>query len=333
MTQVTKDMETVRLKIPEVFLNYNWDEAINAKQGETAKLLEICKAQSETLRKSIKWPSTPEILAWLTLWTRNFNLLQGAISILESHVGIAKAGQTLALRILWRPAFELWVTLNFISSESAESSMARSIEKQTLEQRLCGYLAWCLWNDKEFTQKLTQGRRLDTLFGKGEVMTPETEKKLNRVVELFWGDEKGTDSRRDQKVKQQIRKNSLYKRNQLLKWLDHKKLYNFVKQIKNQRPSNYFMLIDPENKSLPGLLRSSWNDAGYPAYQEASTLIHGSTFEGHIKLINEHIYLRIAESDEVVQQQASHVRRFCNFNGVSLGLIQNRMEREGLTEC
>ena len=53
-------------------------------------------------------------------------------------------------------------------------------------------------------------------------------------------------------------------------------------------------------------------------------------YEGHMELINERFYPRIAESDEVVQRQASPVRRFCNFNGVTLRLIQDRMESEGL---
>lgn len=330
MTQVTQELEAVRLEIPELLLSYNWDEAINANQGETVKLLKVCKMQSETLRKSSNWPVTPETLTWMTLWTRNFNLLQGTISILESQVGIAKAGQEFTLRMLWRPAFELWVTLNFIFTGSAGLFRAHEIEKQTLDQRLCAYLAWCLWNDKEFAHKLTQGWRLDRLFGNGEVPTPEANQGLNQGLELLWGDEKAADAAGERETKRLVRLNSLNDRNQLGKWLQHEKLRDFEDQIRNERPLNYFELVDPENKSLLGVLRSSWTEAGYPAYQEGSALIHGSTFVRHMELINDHIFPRIAASDDVVQQQAGHIRRHCNFNALTIQWIQEKMEREGL---
>ncbi len=330
MTQVPQKLEAVRLKIPEPLLSYNWDEAINVNQGETAKLLKVCKMQCETLRKPRNWLTTPETLTWMTLWVRNFNLLQGTISILESEVGIAKAGQEFTLRMLWRPAFELWVTLNFIFNESAELIRAHEIEKQTLEQRLCAYLAWCLWNDKEMAHKMTQGWRLDTLFGNGKAPTPGGEQKLNQGLELLWGDEKASDPARDRELKRRVRVNSLNDRNQLRKWLQHEKLLDFEEQIRIKRPRNYFELVDPDNKSLAGVLRSSWTDAGYPAYQEGSALIHGSTFVWHMELINDQIFPRIATSEDVVQRQASHVRRHCHFNARTIQLIQERMEREGL---
>ena len=330
MTQVTKELESVRLEIPEPLFKYNWDEAINATQDETVNLLKVCKMQCETLQKSRSWPTTPETLSWMTLWTRNFNLLQGTISVLESNVGIAKMGQELTLRMLWRPSFELWVTLNFIYNESAEGLIKNNIEKQTLGKRLCAYLAWCLWNDKEFAHRMTQGWRLDALFGEGKSIQNETEYELNQALEMLWGDENASDPADDLKAKGLVRKDSLNRRNQLQRWLQHEKLREFEKQIRYTKPSplNYFGLVDPDNKSLANVLRSSWTDAGYPAYQEASSLIHGSTFEKHMELIVDRIYPRILCSDEAVQRQASHVRRFCHFNAHTLQFIQERIERE-----
>jgi len=330
MTHVPQELEAVRLEIPEQLLSYKWDEAINATQGETVKLLKVCKMQCETLRKSSNWPATPETITWMTLWTRNFNLLQGTISILESKVGIVEAGQEFTLRVLWRPAFELWITLNFIFNGSAVPVSTNETEKQTLEKRLCAYLAWCLWNDKEIAHKMTQGWRLDTLFDSGKVPIFEGEQELNQGLKLLWGDEKAFDPERDREFKRRVRLNSMNNRNQLRRWLQHEKLRYFEKQIRNNRPFNYFELVDPENKSLAGVLRSSWTDAGYPAYQEGSALIHGSTFEWHMELINDHIFPRIASSDEVVQRQAGHVRRHCNFNARTIQWIQERMKREGL---
>ena len=330
MTDVLKDIEDIHFQIPDVFFQLPWDQYINDNQGETVKMLEICKMQRETLQKSINWTSLPETLAWFTLWTRNFNLIQGVISILECNIGIGKAGQAFTLRILWRPAFELWVTLNFILQESASPFRDMHTEKKTLDQRLCGYLAWCLWSDKEFAHKMTQGWRLDTLFGKGEVMTPENENQLNELIELYWGDETAVKSSKG--MKRNVRENSMHKRSHLLKWLKHKNLSNFSEQIQNRRPANYFELIDPEYKSLSRLMNSSWNEAGYPAFQDASALLHGSTFKGHMELIDDHLFPRIAESDEVVQQTASDVRRFCNFNAITLQLIQDKMIKDGMVK-
>jgi len=328
--QVPKELEAVRFEIPEQLLSYNWEEAINVNQGETVKLLKVCKIQSEMLQKCGSWPVTPETLTWMTLWTRNFNLLQGTISILESRVGIAKAGQEFTLRMLWRPAFELWVTLNFILNECAIMFSAHGPEKQTLAHRMCAYLAWCLWNDKKFTNKLTQSERLDTLFGNGKVPTHEAEQILNQWMEFAWGDEKAANAAEDRKTKHRVRLNSLNKRNLLLKWLHHEKLRDFEDQIRNKKPLNYFVLVEPENKSLAYLISSSLVEAGFPAYQEASALIHGSTFIRHMELIDDHIFPSIAASDDVVQRQASHIRRSCNFNAMVIQAIQKRMESESL---
>ncbi len=331
MTQVPQELEAVRVKIPESLLSYNWDEAINANKGETANLLKVFKMHSEMLQKYSNWPVTPETLTWMTLWTRNFNLIQGAVSILASDVNMIKAGQEFSLRILWRPVIELWITLNFIYTGSAKPIRADETEKQTLEHRLCAYLAWCLWNDKEMAHKLTQGWRLDTLFGSGGETNLGDEEELKQIVEFYWGEEKVADPARDQEVKRRVRENSLKNRNQLRKWLQHEKLRDFEKQIRNKRPWSYFQLVEPENKSLASLLRSSWTDAGYPAYQEGSALIHGSTFLSHMEHINGHIFPHFASDHDEVQQQAGHIRRHCHSNALTIQWIQERMESEGLT--
>jgi|WetSurSiteA1Bulk_404760.scaffolds.fasta_scaffold34553_1 hypothetical protein len=330
VTQVTQELEQVRLVIPEPFFSYDWDEAININQGETVKLLKVCKMQSEMLRTSRNWPVNPETLAWMTLWTRNFNLVQGTISILESRVGIARAGQEFTLRMLWRPTFELWVTLNFILKESPDLFSAHGTEKQTLDHRLCAYLAWCFWNDKEFAHKLTQGWRLDTIFPNGKALTPEDDQILNQVLELLWGDENAANVAGGREKKRLVRQNSLRDRNQFIKWLQHERLRGFEDRIRKQRPLSYFELVDPENNSLLALLRSSWAEAGYPTYQEGSALIHGSTFARHMELISDQIFPRIVALDGDVQEQAGHIRRHCNFNARIIQSIQERMEREEL---
>lgn len=336
MNQVTQGLDAIRLRsdIFQPLLNYDWDEAINenAAQGEvkaeTVKLLESCKIQGATLRKVSNWTVTPETLAWLTLWTRNFNLLQGAIAILESLVGIAQSGQEFSLRLLWRPAFELWVTLNFILTEGVVGIVNREPEKQTLSERLCAYLAWCFWNDKEVAHKLTQGWRLDEIFGKGNKLPTEEEKLINRLMETHWGDEKAFDQERDRQTKRLVRENYLNERNQLRRWLQHEKLSDFEDRIRNEKPRSYFELVAPENRSIADCLRSSWSDAGYPLYQEASALIHGSTFLHHMELIDSHLFPRFAASAADVQRQASHIRRHCHFNAIILLHIQERMETE-----
>lgn len=197
---------------------------------------------------------------------------------------------------------------------------------------MCAYLAWCLWNDKEFFDKLTKEWRLKDLFGNGNVPTREAAQKLNQGLEFLWGEDKAANIAGDQQAKRRVRMNSMNKRSQLLKWLQHEKLRDFADQIKNKipKPSNYFQLVDPENKNLACLLRSTWTDAGYPAYQEGSALIHGSTFIQHMELIDDHIFPNIAASDDEVQRQASHIRGHCNFNARTIQQIKKRMESESL---
>ena len=330
MTQNNIDIGDIRFEIPDVLFNYPWDEDIEINQGETALLLQTCKEQSSILKKTKEWSPTPETIAWVTLWTRNLNLMQSAISILESRIGIAKAGQRFALRILWRPAFELYVTLNYILSESSDLIKKPNSEKFSISHRLCGYLAWCLWNDKELSHKFTQKWRLDTVYGKNGPLSPENEELYNQAKEFFWGDVEPYSYKKDQEKKKEVREISFNERTQFIRWLRHEKLNDFYNKIQRDKPRTYFSLIDPENRSLASLLSSSMNDAGYPLYQEASTLIHGSTFKEHTEMIGEYLYPLIVESDEFVQRQAGHVRRYCRFNFVTISKIQDRMEREEL---
>ncbi|MEN6488940.1 MAG: hypothetical protein ABFD66_08670 [Smithella sp.] len=334
MPQIYEGLEAARLKFPEPILKIDWDQAININEGkvETVKLLKVCKLQAETLRACRGWPAVPETLTWITLWTRNLNLLQATIAILESQVGIAEAGQAFALRILWRPAFELWVILSFIYKEKFRFIPEHGVEQQTLAYRMCAYLAWCLWNDKERAHKMTESQRLDTLFGSGKMPKQEEIQLVNQGLKFLWGDDQAADPADDRETKRLVRTTSLDERNQLLRWLQHEKLCKFEDKIRKERPSNYFELVAPQNRSLCSLLRSSWIGAGYPAYQEASSLIHGSTFVQHMKVIDNDIFPNIASTDVVVQRQAGHVRRYCHFNVRILQCIQKRMEQEGLTK-
>jgi hypothetical protein len=330
MPDIIKDMEDFRFWVPDNIFKIPWDQYINDAEGEMSKMLKICKTQTETLQKFINRPSTPENLSWMILWTRNFNLVQGVISVLMCESGWLNAGSSFILRILWRLSFELWLTLNFILTESASPIGNTQKEKNTLEERLCGYLAWCLWSDKEFAHKMTQGWRLDTIIGQEKVRNPNTINQLNDLIELFWGDEDAVNDSSNKDMKRDIRKNSMSDRSRLLKWLNHNKLSSFEETIRNQRPSNYFELIDPNYKSISRFLSSSWNDACYPAYQDTSALIHGSTFKGHMEFGTDHIFPKIGVLDEDVQMDAKHVRLFCNFNSITLLSIQNRMIEDDL---
>lgn len=328
--KISHDLEKLNFEIPKALLKYDWDNDIDINEGETANMLKVCKILTKLLAKCTHWNVTPETLSWMTLWIRNFNLLQGAISILESQVGILTAGQELTLRILWRPAFELWLTLNYIYNESANLFSNQDAPKRTLEDRMCAYLAWCIWADKEFYHKLTQGWRLDAVYGKEGAQSNQGSNAFQQGLEVLWGDEEAANESKDQEEKHLLRKVSFEQRNQLQRWLQHEKIQKFESLIKSERPRSFFELIDFQNKSVAALLRSSWIDAGYPAYQEASSLIHGTTFVNHMDLIEHSLFPHLIVDGGMVQRQAGHIRRHCKFNAVTLELIQKSMISEGL---
>ena len=318
------DIQKIKMKGLNLIDDYDWDDAIQQTEGETSKLLYICKCQCGVLKNIIEWPSTPETMAYLTLWTRNFNITQGAISIVNNDTpGIVNAGRDFLLNILWRPVFELSIILNFILYESAAPEMFRSPsnKKFSIEYRLCAYLAWSLWNDKEICHKLTQKWRLDHFYTDN---VSENNSELKEMLNFFWGED-GNNDTDNKKMKHNVRSNSFEMRSRLKRWLEDEKLCDFEERLRNDRPRSYFELVIPENKSLAGLLRSSWTDAGYPAYQEASALIHGCTFVGHMEPVEDCVFPKILSSDEDLQRAAAHVRRYCHINMITLSELHKRL--------
>jgi hypothetical protein len=70
--------------IPELW-KQGWDDAIRKSEGVEQSII-IAQARAANLLKEIKDKTvTPQSLAWITLWTKCFSLLDGAYAAMSRN--------------------------------------------------------------------------------------------------------------------------------------------------------------------------------------------------------------------------------------------------------
>ena len=317
-----------RMEVPPLG-EYPWQAAIDSNEGEARKLLALCAEQSGLLTRAKSWVATPEAIGWLTLWTRNYQQMQGAISLLQSNPNVTKCGQLFTLELIWRSAFELYLQLLAIHGRSLPQQVDDDVDESQVADRLNAYVAWSIYQDRGYANNLTQGWRLDRLMSPGGARAAENDPRIIELMNLLWGDESIASEQESKKTKRSLRQEAWDRKNMYMRWLHHPALEPWFEQIRESRPRNFFELISPESASVSRTLTDLLStDAGYPAYQRASSIAHGSTIDAFLTNVSGLLMPEVAVDEERLQSAAGHVRRFSHFNGSCLAALFKVVSRQ-----
>ncbi len=310
----TTHMHNSTIDIPPLW-EYSWHEAIDENDGESRNLLELCSSQAVLLERCKEWTAAPEAIGWLTLWTRNYQQMQGAISLLQSDPGITNCGQLFTLELIWRSSFELYLQMLAIYGESMPQLSNTQQNSEQVVKNLNAYVAWSIYQDRGYCIKLTNGRRLDSIWDTELAKALKQDPDISKFIKHLWGDEYNSTEENLIKEKKDQREESIRRRNMYMRWLEHPRLSGWFKKIREQQSRDFFGLISSENgsvrKTMDAILTT---DSGYPAYQRASAIAHGTSIDAFLTNIAGHLAPSIAVDKDQVQSSAGHVRRFCHFN-------------------
>ena len=321
-------MADARLAIPPLE-EYAWQEAIDSNEGEARKLLMLCAEQSALLAQAGLSVATPEAVGLLTLWTRNYQQMQGAISLLQSDPNVTKCGQVFTLELIWRSAFELYLQLLVIHGRALPQKVDDDVDESQVLDRINAYVAWSIYQDRGYANNLTQGWRLDRIMDPAGARGAEKDPRIGELMNRLWGDEAIETEQELKKKKRNLRQEALDRKNIYMRWLHHPDLEPWFQRIRESRPRDFYGLISEESASVGRAMAELLStDAGYPAYQRASSIAHGSTIDAFLTNASGFLMPEVVVDEARLQSAAGHVRRFSHFNGSSLAALFKVVSRQ-----
>lgn len=287
------------LVIPELW-DKDWSQAIgDATPGIERQIVLTQRAGADLLKVIEERAFSFERLAWLTLWTKNFWILDSARWALSTSAEYA-------LQVLARVSFELWLH-------------AKTIFEQDSDQRLRAYIAWCIASDVRFQQHLVRPETLDGIWDSRPAEgILNDERILKRWEELYGPLKIDVDQKNLRKGRFRQQDRERHRLHRLKSWLAHADLLPWKLRLdqlaKEQRQEvSFFALVDSSERSVRGRLRSAVTDPHfmYLPYMQGSLWIHGSTMEQIMDFASGHITPRVPRNAESCQSSADGIQHEC----------------------
>jgi len=161
---------------------------------------------------------------------------------------------------------------------------------------------------------------LDSLIGLAHQCKDDT---YAQALEMMWGD-KSEDDERAKKLSRSERRNmALKEKNRLRSWLNHDELTYWDHQFRKRNPKSFASFLvreDSQDKSISvrDILKRYEMSFGYPHYQRASSIIHGSFVAPFVGEVGVDFATSLLGSSRDLEAEASHTRRFSHNNSIRL---------------
>ncbi|MGQ0658371.1 MAG: hypothetical protein ACT4NU_09805 [Chromatiales bacterium] len=309
-------MEALNPRNLKLFIPHLWDKDWAAAVAEAEKeekfLVSIQERAAYLLKPISDFDVTFERLGWLNLWTKVFSLLEGArASILRNSKYL--------LEILNRIGFELFLQVYTITESNRKD-------------RLRGYCAWCLWNDRDFVRELVDPKALDGIWDVSDVRDIVEDPLGREVYESLFGslpEGMVADEREAKKGRLQQQDRGRHRLERIEAWLHDPDLGVWLEKLEQisdgHRSPSFFALFGQDEASIPKRLKSAGMRWSYGLYKKGSMFIHGSTLEHSLMIGNESITPAFLDTEESVNDLANHVGHICNHVLVGLCLLQQEL--------
>jgi len=317
------DLESYIFAIPELW-EQDWEASIQESEGVEKSII-IAQARAANLLKTIKDKTvTPDRLAWMSLWTKSFCLLDGAYAAMSRN-------SLFSLEVLNRIALEVYLHTHVIAEPlmPPESTMQY---KETVIDRLCAYTAWTLLEDRELFWEHSKKRNLDMIWSPAPANSIKRNRALLEKYESVHGElELETDPSwlRAERRKQedQLHKNT----NRIDEWLRHPQLREWTRKIavlaQKTKPKSlsFFAIFNEDDKSIRQRLINLNQGFAYLSYQQASILIHGSSMDQFFHVKNDNLFPKLVATHDEAESIAKIVCSNCTNIILLLALIQRKL--------
>jgi len=325
------------LNIPSLW-EQDWSEAIS-HNVDAARILVVFQARAANMLRDIdQIEATPERVAWLSIWMKTFAALENAQAALERS-------SLYLLRILSRIAFEANLHMEIISEPAIQLfSKVRVSHKVTITDRsrryvwsetadrLRGYTAWCLWNDRDYYKELLNRRTLNGVWDPDPARQILADKdKLRRYEAIFGPLDVATEKRELEKGREHAEKHFRKKLKRVEVWLEDPSLLRWKDKLQRlecskKRPVPFFDLFhDESTRSIPKRLKDIGLRFAYCTYMQGSMLIHGSTIDQLLHVGESEIYPSFLGTHDACESEARSVGDSCNNTLALLYCLQERV--------
>lgn len=296
----------IEFKIPD-FSNIDWQQEI-AEADEMDKLLLPCLARAANLLDGINEEANPQSIAWMIIWTQVFLIIQNALVAV-------RGGAEFTLRILDRSIFELHLIMFAIIPESISGSLN---EKEELHEKLAAYAAWCIYNDIKAYDRKLERRNIDSVWD--ESFKYEIAKDPDHLVrfEKRFGKIEFENPDEVSKMKRDYEQKLWENQNQLSEISQHPEILPWINKLEkaSEKPKtrifSFFELIGGSRSSIRKELEEKDLKYTYSIYEEASLLLHGSTFNNLFHVHDNTAYPRINVPPDIISNLAQSIGSSCN---------------------
>ncbi len=325
MTKDTDPFSELQFEFPNAW-DQDWEELADGWEGTKGELIRTLGKGASTLKIAATWQVSPERLAWLVLWTRNWTQAKAAIAALDGK-------STFLLELIWRSAFELNLQISAILNPKAPGIWPKSeftiTEIEEISERLRAYLAWALDSDRRYLSGMLRRDTMDKVFNAEEEYDEVADEKLQPLTQALWGDFKrpvvGHEAAEEKK---KARSYIFGRRNRIVGLLDDSRLQKWRNLIERDRPRTFFAMLCKFDSSITNRLKAMDMEIGKSLYEHPSGLLHGSSVEGFLKLSDTLVVPDFSASETEAERESASVRRYCHNNGFGLELIARILDAD-----
>lgn len=336
-------LDAYTIIVPELWkMADEWRAALEEADG-AEKHCVLVQLRAVNLLKTIRdAPATPERLAWMTLWTRVFSLLDGVRGALDRH-GV------FAIDILARAAFESVLHTQAIiepviqlheleKSKLGRTTVAESARRNAWTQaidQLRAYTAWCLWADRRYCEELGHPRTQDGIWDPDPVRAIAADPESLRAFEAFHGplDLRNEHDLERDRLAQEAGLQA--RRERLDTWLADARLKSWVAKLTAQSVANptgasFFSLLFDDQRSIASRLGRRGERFAYFRYMRGSLLLHGSTCDEMMHVGKTVLAPAFSGDDEDTAHAGDDVANSCNLIVLGLFLMQKHVWPNGV---
>lgn len=250
-----------------------WEAALADSPDDERPLIRRQLRLSQVLARFERAEASPEVVGCLSLWSRCFGLCDAARGAWDRQT-------LLGLGFLERPAFELALQTEVVF-EAADAN-----------ERLCAYVAWCLDADRRYWAALAQDDHLQCAFDPRPARDhARALMNLHPEVAAMFGEVEVAGDHEAEVELDTTRRTAEGKIARIDAWLEDERLAPWAARIATlQRKHNkkhgiqFYALFNETESSVYQRLNKNDSKHAYLAFSRGSSILHGSTLDGSLRL-------------------------------------------------
>lgn len=327
-------LNDLELHLPQLPTEEEWMKVINELAGRE-KEAAIVRAKGYNLLDDFYEPKASfERIGWLSSWAKTMTALESAVSAFQygsdwvlQTISRSTFEWRLHILVIIEPIYDLIEIQKtghkvVVLDKTHENSQRKTIE------RLRGYAAWCLWNDKNYFQEHLHPKTLEAAWDTNPAKKILSDKvELEKYEMLFGRLESETDSnklkqgraKQERILKDKIRRiDQWLKDSQIEEWND--KILEVAR--KNKGAVSFFSLFDLSATIIKRLHKHGLRFT-YTQYSAGSMGLHGSTMEQFIHISDSVVTPKLQMDNKADETLFNGVISDCNWLFVLLGAINH----------